>query len=365
MTDMNASSIVIREDVPLAGFTTFRAGGSARYFTEVASVDEAARALTFARKKGLSHFIVGAGSNVLFSDEGFDGLVIMNRIKGFVIEEDENNILVTAGGGEEWQDFVDQCVEKGWQGLECLAGIPGTVGASPVQNVGAYGREVSQVITQVRCLEIATSRSVTFENEECAFRYRESIFNTKESGKYLVTSVTFRLRRIGAVILNYRELEERLSGIPAPSAADVRDAVMAIREGKGLVVRDGYQSYKCAGSFFKNPIVAGDRFDEIERLVEIHGGGSNWAWSLPGGEVKISAACLIQRAGFDRGFRRGNVGISPRHTLILISFDGASSREIADFASEVQLRVLERFGVLLLPEVRFAGFSSAPLSGIA
>jgi UDP-N-acetylmuramate dehydrogenase len=357
VSDSNA----VRENVPLADFTTFGAGGMARFFTQLSSEEEAAQAFTFAREKGLSHFIMGGGSNILFSDDGFQGLVILNRIRGFASAQDRNDVLVTAGGGEDWQDFVDSCIGKGWQGVECLAGIPGTVGASPIQNIGAYGREVSQVITRVRCLEIATGRTVTFDNDECAFSYRESIFNTKEAGKYLVTSVTFRLLKDGATAITYRELEERLSSVHSPTPADVRDAVMAIRDGKGLVVREGYQSYNCAGSFFKNPIVAADRFGRIEGLVAVHGGGSNWAWPLPGGEVKISAACLIQRSGFDKGFRRGNVGISPRHTLILINYGGVSAGEIVDFAAEVQQRVLDRFGVLLLPEVRLAGFSSLPL----
>lgn len=357
---MDCTSIVIKENVPLADFTTFGVGGSARYFAHVSSEEEAVQAFAFAREKGLSHFIMGGGSNILISDDGFPGLVILNRIRGFTFEGAGDNALVRAGAGEDWQDFVDRCIEQGCRGIECLAGIPGTVGASPIQNIGAYGQEVSQVITRVRCLETATGKTTTFDNEECAFRYRESIFNTKEAGKYLVTSVTFRLLRDGAPVVNYRELEERLSAIPSPTPTDVRDAVMAIRDGKGLVVRTGYESYKCAGSFFKNPVVAAAQFEHIEDLVAGYGGGLNWAWPLPGGDVKISAACLIQRSGFDKGYRLGNVGISPRHTLILINYGGASAREIVDFAAEVQRRVADRFGVFLLPEVRLAGFSSSP-----
>jgi UDP-N-acetylmuramate dehydrogenase len=359
-TTMEKKKIVIRENVCLADFTTFRVGGPARYFTEVSSEKEARQAFAFAAERGLSHFIIGGGSNILFSDDGFPGLVILNRIKGIAYDRDGDSILVTVGGGEDWQDFVDLCVEKGWQGIECLAGIPGTAGASPIQNVGAYGQEISQVLEKVRCLEIRTGEAVTFNNEKCAFRYRESIFNTVEAGKYLVTSVTFRLKKDGATSANYRELADRLSAIPAPTPADVRDAVMAIRDTKGLVVRAGYESCRCAGSFFKNPIVTTARFEQIQGIVARHGGGSNWAWPLPSGDVKISAACLIQCSGFDRGYRKGNAGISPRHTLILISYDGASAGEIAGFAGEVQQRVLERFGVLLLPEVRFAGFDSSP-----
>lgn len=354
-------NIDIQENVPLTAYTTFGVGGPAKHFVQVSSEEEAVHALEFAGENGLSLIVLGGGSNVLISDEGFPGLVILNRIKGFAFEESGGNVFVRAGGGEDWQEFTDRCVYMRWQGIECLAGIPGTVGASPIQNIGAYGQEVSQVITEVRCLETATGKAVVFSNAECAFSYRESIFNTKGAGKYLVTYVTFRLLRDGAPIVKYRELEEKLSPLPKPNLADVRDAVMAIRDGKGLLVRTGYETFKSAGSFFKNPIVAHARFEDIEAIVARHGGCTNWAWPLPSGDVKISAACLIQLSGFDRGYYLGNVGISPCHTLILVNRGGASAREIVDFAAEVQRRVMDRFGVLLLPETRLIGFSSSPL----
>jgi UDP-N-acetylmuramate dehydrogenase len=358
---MNTASIVIRENVTLADFTTFAVGGPARWFAQVSNEEEALQALVFAREKGLPLLVMGGGSNILASDDGFPGLVILNRITGFSFEQAGGDIFVTAGGGEDWQDFVDRCIGAGWQGVECLAGIPGTVGASPIQNIGAYGQEVSQVITEVRCLEIATGTTVTFDNEKCSFRYRESIFNTKRIGSYLVTSVTFRLKRNAAPAVNYRELEERLSAVAEPGPADVRDSVMSIRDGKGLIVRPGYQSFRCAGSFFKNPVVTSAQFEQVRDLVGGHGEGAGWAWPMNGGFVKISAARLIQCSGFERGYRSGNVGISPRHTLILVSYEGATAGEIVDFASEVQRRVMDRFGVLLLPEVRLVGFNSLSL----
>lgn len=361
MADTASINIDVRENVPLNIYTTFGVGGPAKYFVEVSSEEDARYALLFARNNGLSLIVLGGGSNVLISDEGFPGLVILNRIKGLAFEESGRNVFVRAGGGEDWQEFTDRCVDAGWQGIECLAGIPGTVGASPIQNIGAYGQEVSQVITEVRCLETATGNVVVFSNDECAFRYRESIFNTKEAGKYLVTSVTFRLMMNGAPVVKYRELEEKLSPLPKPNLADVRDTVMAIRDGKGLLVRAGYEAIKCAGSFFKNPVVVQARFEDIEAIVARHGGCANWAWPLPSGDVKISAACLIQCSGFDRGYCQGNVGISPRHTLILVNRGGASAREVIDFAAEVQRRVLDLFGVLLLPETRLIGFNSSPL----
>lgn len=360
MTTMNSNKIDIRENEPLAALTSFEVGGPARYFARISSEEDAASALAFAGERGVGAIVLGGGSNVLISDEGFPGLVILNRIMGFAFEEAGGNVLVTAGGGEDWQDFVDRCVARGWQGVECLAGIPGTVGASPIQNIGAYGQEVSQVVSRVRCLETATGKAVTFTAEQCAFRYRESMFNTREAGKYLVISVTFRLTRGEAPALTYRELQERLSGISSPTLTAVRDAVIAIRAGKGVLIRNGYESFRSAGSFFKNPVVTRSQFEHVEALVAREGGATNWAWPLPNGDVKVSAAYLIQSSGFDRGHRRGNVGISPHHTLILINRGGATAGEVVDFAVAVQRRVKDRFDVLLLPEARLVGFSSSP-----
>lgn len=357
---MDSNRIEIRQNVPLADMTTFEVGGPARYFVKIACEEDAVSALAFAGEKGLETMVLGGGSNVLISDEGFPGLVILNRITGYAVEESGDTMLVTVGGGEDWQDFADLCVARGWQGVECLAGIPGTVGAAPIQNIGAYGQEVSQVIAQVRCLETATGRAVTFTNEECAFRYRESIFNTREAGNHIVTSVTFRLARGKAPAVLYRELEERLAHSLSPTLAEVRDAVLAIRAGKGVLIRTGYESFRCAGSFFKNPVVTRSRFESVEKLVAGQRGARNWAWPVPDGDVKISAAYLIQSTGFDRGCFRGNVGISPHHTLILINRGGATAGEMVDFAAEVQRRVADRFGVLLMPEARLIGFSSFP-----
>ncbi len=358
--NMSSNNIEILEDEPLADLTSFGVGGKARYFARIASEEDASSALSFAAEKGVETIVLGGGSNVLVSDEGFAGLVILNRITGYAVEESGGDVVVSAGGGEDWQDFADLCVAKGWQGVECLAGIPGTVGASPVQNIGAYGQDVSQVILEVRCLEMATGKVVIFDKKKCAFRYRESIFNTREAGKYIVTSVTFRLKKGAAPLITYRELEEKLSCIPLPTLADVRDAVIGIRAGKGVLIRNGYESFKSAGSFFKNPVVQRARFETVERLVAGHGEAASWAWPLPSGDVKISAAFLIQSAGFERGCRKGRVGLSPYHTLILVNHGGATAREIVDFATEVRNGVRERYGVILAPEPRLVGFSSSP-----
>ncbi len=358
---MKSEPFAIRENIPLASFTSFGVGGPANRFAEVATREEAALALAFAREEGLPLFILGGGSNVLISDDGFSGLVILNRIKGFSAVPDHGVVLVAAGGGEDWQEFTDRCVAEGWQGVECLTGIPGTVGAAPVQNIGAYGQEVGQTIVRVEALETATGRMIRLENEQCRFGYRSSIFNSAEAGRYLITGVAFGLSPGGAPLIAYRELAERLAANAAPTLADARDAVLSIREKKGLLIREGFEQFKSAGSFFKNPIVTQEEYERIARLVEEAGGFANWAWPTESGQVKLSAACLIQCAGFNRGHRQGPVGISPRHTLIMVNYGGASAGEIIDFAGEVRRRVFERFGVMLAPEVRLVGFDGAPL----
>ncbi|HTP65211.1 MAG TPA: UDP-N-acetylmuramate dehydrogenase [Geobacteraceae bacterium] len=353
--------IAIRENVPLAGFTSFGVGGAARRFAEVSTHDEAACALVFAREQGLPLFVLGGGSNVLINDGGFPGLVILNRIKGFSVAHDNGSVLVSAGGGEDWQEFTDKCVAEGWQGNECLAGIPGTVGAAPVQNIGAYGQDVGQTITRVEALETATGAKVGFANGQCGFGYRASIFNSSAAGRYMITGVTFRLVPGGAPLIAYRDLAEQLAAIAAPTLEDVRATVLSVREGKGLLIREGFEQFKSAGSFFRNPVVGAGEYEGIARVIERAGGFANWAWPMESGMVKLSAACLIQCAGFNRGHRKGAVGISPRHTLIMVNYGGASAGEIIDFAGEVRQRVFERFGVTLLPEVRLVGFDGAPL----
>ncbi len=358
---MKSEPFAIRENVPLASFTSFGVGGPARRFAEVATREEAALALAFAREEGLPLFILGGGSNVLISDKGFPGLVILNRIKGFSVAPDDSAALVAAGGGEDWQEFTDRCVAEGWQGVECLTGIPGTVGAAPVQNIGAYGQEVGQTIVRVEALETATGGMVILENELCRFGYRSSIFNSSEAGKYLITGVTYRRAVGGAPLIADRELAERLATNTSPTLGDVRDAVLAIREGKGLLIRDGFEQFKSAGSFFKNPVVTEAEYESIARLVEGAGGAANWAWPMESGAVKLSAASLLQCAGFSRGYRQGPVGISPRHTLIMVNYGWASAGEVVAFAAEIKRSVHERFGVSLVPEVRLVGFNGSPL----
>ena len=359
MIQMNTGSLEIRENYPLKELTTFGLGGPARYFAVAENEDDVVEALDFAERRKLPIFVLGGGSNVLVSDAGFPGIVILVRIKDFRSRLEGEHCFVYAGAGEEWQNFADRCVSSNWQGVECLAGIPGTVGAAPVQNIGAYGQDVAETIAGVRAIGIDTGKAVFFSNEECAFAYRKSIFNSVSAGKYIITGVTFRLKLNGAPAIRYRELEKHFEGSRAVTLQQVSEAVIAIRDAKGLLVRKGHESFMSAGSFFKNPVVSADMFREIDGLVQKSGGCSNWAWPLVSGDMKLSAACLILRAGFNPGFRKGNAGISPNHSLIIINLGGANSQEIADFAREIQKKVKKLFGVFLRPEIRPVGVSSS------
>lgn len=358
---MNKVPPDIRENHPLHDLTTFGVGGAARFFAKAESEASVVSALGFAKAGNMPILVLGGGSNVLISDEGFPGLVILNGIKGVESHAEGGDVLVEAGAGEDWQCFADRCVSSNWQGVECLAGIPGTVGASPVQNIGAYGQDASQTVAGVRAIEIATAQAVYISSRECGFGYRESVFNSSAAGKYIITGVTYRLRKNGAPVIRYRELENYFQDSHNITLRQVRDAVLNIRDAKGLLVRDGHETFKSAGSFFKNPTVPREIFKEIEALVAKAGGCLNWAWPLDSGDVKISAACLIQCTGFTRGYRTGNVGISPKHSLILINCGGATAYEIERFARTVQKSVFDYFGIWLKSEIRLVGFPQSRL----
>ncbi len=355
-------SFKVEENFPMGPLTTFGVGGPAKYFVSADSEAHALEALEFAEKRGCPVLILGGGSNVLINDEGFPGLVIKNGIRGITSRPEGAYCLIHACSGESWQEFVDWCVSEDLQGIECLSGIPGAVGACPVQNVGAYGQEVSETIAAIRALEIKTGKAVLLENEDCRFGYRTSIFNSTAEGKYMITGVTFRLKRHGKPAIVRGTLTGQLGGAPDLTIRQVRDRVMDIRAAKGLLMRRDHEYFRCAGSFFKNPVLSAERFEEAEQGVKKAGVCTCSSWPLDTGEVKVAAAALIQNAGFSPGYRKGNVGLSPKHALILIAHSGATALEIVDFAEEVQGAVREKFGVVLEPEVRLIGFPPSCLA---
>lgn len=350
--------MILREQVPLAPYTTLGVGGPARFMIEAQTESQVTSALEFADAGQLEVFVLGGGSNILVSDEGFSGLVIRIALQGI---EQKNRGQISAAAGEDWDQFVFRCVEQGFAGIECLSGIPGTVGGTPVQNVGAYGQEVSEVITSVRALDRITRQAVELGNMECGFGYRTSILNTLNRNRYVVLSVDFALRAGGQPRIGYPDLSRCFAGrTHQPSLTEVREAVLRIREGKSMVIRPGDPDAKSAGSFFKNPILPEERAAQIEEAARQHGSLAGDPtmprYPMPDGMVKLSAAWLIERAGFTRGHCRGRAALSNKHALALINKGGATAQEIVVLMREIQAGVRQIFGVELLPEPVFVGF---------
>jgi len=321
--------------VELAQLTTLKLGGPASSFVEVYEeaelVEQAADAA----------LVIAGGSNVVIADTGVDGNVVRIATRG--VERDGTTLTVAAG--EDWDALVERCVEEGLQGFECLSGIPGSVGATPIQNVGAYGQEVAETVESVKVFDRETDAIRTLSPEECGFVYRGSIF--KYHDRRVVLSVTFRLREsTTSGPLRYAELARTLDIEPGDSAplADVRAAVLQLRRGKGMVIDPGDPDSVSAGSFFTNPI-----------LDSAPPGAP--AWPEPDGRVKTSAAWLIEQAGFHKGYGNGRAGISTKHTLALVNRGGATTAELMALAHEIAAGVEQRFGIALHPEPVLVGHS--------
>ncbi|HVF31264.1 MAG TPA: UDP-N-acetylmuramate dehydrogenase [Pyrinomonadaceae bacterium] len=336
--------INIQTEVPLAPLTTFKVGGAARFFTRAESEEDVAGAFDYARANSLPLFVLGGGSNILVSDDGFDGLVLQIALKGI----DRDNEIVTAQAGEDWDPFVAMCVEQDLAGVECLSGIPGLAGGTPVQNVGAYGQEVSETIVSVRCFDRARGTINDLSAAACEFTYRSSIFNSTERDMHVVLSVSYVLNPGGAPKIAYKDLREHFAGND-PSLRQVRDAVLNIRRSKSMVIGENDPNSRSAGSFFKNPIVSQAKFDEISERSSPP--------SFPSADgVKIPAAWLIENSGFYKGFKLGNAGISTRHSLAVVNLGGATAAEIVGLKEKIQAGVLREFDILLEPEPVFVGF---------
>jgi UDP-N-acetylmuramate dehydrogenase len=343
------SSVSIQQNIPLAPYTTLRIGGPARYFVQVHTEAELLEAVAFARERSLPIFVLGGGSNLLVSDSGFSGLVLHIAIHQPVASVTRDSFLYeTVPAGIEWNDFVLSICEQGISGIECLAGIPGSVGGTPVQNVGAYGQEVSETIASVRALDLETLGFVELSNQQCGFAYRRSIFNTTHRGRYIVTAVTFRFDPDAKPHLTYADLTLHF-GSTQPTPIEIYFAVRDIRHSKGMLLVEGDPDCRSAGSFFKNPIVDSSVIDRIASTLDIaeekipH-------WPADNNRIKLPAAWLLERSGFIKGYAMGNAGISSRHTLALINRGDATSADITALRDTIRATVQQRFGILLEQE---------------
>jgi UDP-N-acetylmuramate dehydrogenase len=339
------------EHVPLAPYTTFQIGGPARWFAEAANEDDIAAGIAFSSQRQLPIFVLGGGSNLLVSDAGFSGLVLRIALRGIKSTPESDRLIVSAAAGEDWDGLVAHAVAADCAGVECLSGIPGTVGGTPVQNVGAYGQEVSQTIVTVRAFDRKTADFVDLPAASCGFSYRRSIFNSTQRERYVVSRVDYALRRDGPPNFLYADLAKYFAArsVVSPTLAEVRDAVRFIRAQKGMLLVAGDADCRSAGSFFKNPVVPVTVLDSLAQKLGIEK-QSIPAYPAQDSEVKLSAAWLIERAGYQKGYALGNAGISSRHTLALINRGGASAAEMMALRDKVTDSVASRFAIRLEPE---------------
>ncbi len=348
----------LQEQVALAPLTTFRIGGAARYFIRATTEPELLEAVHFARERQIPLFALGGGSNLLVSDAGFPGLVLQMALAGEPrLEPNGDSVLYRVPAGFDWDAFVLSTCDQGLSGVECLAGIPGMVGGSPIQNIGAYGQEVAQTIEEVRVLDLETLRFQALSAAECGFSYRQSLFNSTLRGRYLVTEVTFRFDRRNRPNLTYAELKQAFAGPTDPTPREVYEAVRRIRSRKGMVIDPcaPHPDTRSAGSFFKNPVVTPELFARVAAEAGIEPAAIPH-WPAPSGQIKLAAAWIIERAGFPRGFALGPVGISSRHTLALVNRTGeATCADLLRLRDRIVAETTRRFGIPLEQEPVFLG----------
>jgi UDP-N-acetylmuramate dehydrogenase len=346
----------LEENVVLAPMTTLKVGGPARLFLEARSISEVNEAVALAQSRNLPVFILGGGSNLVISDAGWPGLVLKIGITGINHRHEDGSVVFEVGAGEEWDSFVAMTVTHKCAGIECLSGIPGSVGGTPVQNVGAYGQEVSQTIDSVLALDRQDGQIREFCNEACGFSYRISIFNTEQRDRFVILRVDYRLVPQGEPRLEYADLKRYFAGwsLP-PTLADIRDAVRKIRATKGMLITPGDEDCCSAGSFFKNPVLPEAKFQEISALAAAKNLKVPFYPALKS-QKKISAAWLVEHSGFSKGFTSGRVGISRKHALAIVNRGEATAAEVVAFKDYIQERVEDIWGVQLQPEPVFVGF---------
>ena len=341
------------ENIPLAPLTTLGVGGAARWFARASSTADVAAAHEWADAHGVPLFVLGGGSNLVVADEGFDGLVVQVALGGVNAEQRDGSAVIRAGAGEPWDELVAFVVNRGLAGLECLSGIPGTVGGTPIQNVGAYGQDVAAVIESVTAFDRQDKRTLALTASECGFAYRMSRFKGQDAGRFVVCDVTFRLRP-GLPTVTYPDVIDYVSrqGITSPDVGSVRAAVLAIRRRKGMVIDATDPDTRSVGSFFMNPVVDRAVFERIAPHAP--------HFMMDNGSVKIPAAWLIEQSGVARGHVDGHVGVSTKHPLAIINRGGATARDVVRLACGIKRAVIDRFGVALRPEPVFVGFAGNP-----
>jgi UDP-N-acetylmuramate dehydrogenase len=351
--------MLLQENIFLSPLTTFRIGGPARYFVEARTAGEVQEAVRFAQTKNLPLFVLGGGSNLVVADSGWPGLVLKIAIAGIdqhPSSNDEGKVVFDVGAGESWDRFVSHAVVARCSGVECLSGIPGSVGGTPVQNVGAYGQEVADTIESVEVFDLRDGQLRELCKEACGFAYRSSIFNTSERGRFIILRVTYALTPGGEAHVEYADLKRHFEGRETrPNLAETREAVRHIRALKGMLIVPGDPDCQSAGSFFKNPVLSEDQHEDLKKRAVAKG------FSIPTypaleTKKKVSAAWLVEHSGFVRGYGFGHVGISTKHALAIVNRGGATAGEVLALKDQIQQRVEEIWGVQLEPEPVIVGF---------
>jgi UDP-N-acetylmuramate dehydrogenase len=348
-----------QQNIPLAPLTTLGVGGPARWFAEARSVDDVRRVVERAHQERWPLFILGGGSNLVVADSGWPGLVLRVAVGGVESSDAQQGRRgFTAGAGVVWDELVAATVKQDCAGVECLSGIPGLVGGTPVQNVGAYGQEVAQTITEVLAFDLHAGDVRSLCREACGFSYRTSIFNTDARGRYIILRVTFELEPGGAPHVEYPDLQKYFAASSAtPSLQAARDAVREVRRRKAMLIVAGDEDARSAGSFFKNALVSEAEYDAIAARAAAAGLARPPRFTTGEG-VKVPAAWLVEQSGMPKGTVRGPVGISRRHALAIVNRGGAMAADVIALKNEIQERVATVFGVMLRPEPVFVGFGT-------
>jgi UDP-N-acetylmuramate dehydrogenase len=347
------------ENIPLAPLTTIRIGGAAKYFVDAHSIEEVQQAVASSRSRELPLFVLGGGSNLLVSDRGWPGLVLRIAIPGIEQSsrhDEHGRIIFDVGAGESWDRFVSRAVMAHCAGVECLSGIPGSVGGTPVQNVGAYGQEVSETIESVQVLDLKDGQLRELCREACGFGYRSSIFNGSERGRFIVLRVRYALTPEGKPCSRYADLQRHFAGRETqPNLAETREAVRHIRALKGMLIVPGDADCFSAGSFFKNPVLTLEQHQDLERRAASRGLAVPSYPALQT-HMKVSAAWLVERSGFAKGHGDGRVGISSKHALAIVNRGEATAVEVLALKDQIQHRVEAIWGVHLEMEPVMVGF---------
>jgi UDP-N-acetylmuramate dehydrogenase len=363
----------LQENVPLAPKTTLGVGGPARYYSRVSSEAQARAAIAWAGERHIPALALGGGSNLVVADRGFGGLVLDVGLRGVNFDQGPEAAVVDAAAGEAWDALVAAAVDRGLLGLEALSGIPGEVGATPIQNVGAYGQEVGDTIVGVRAIDLATAQPVELDRASLHFGYRDSIFKQQAKSRFLITAVRFRLRPDGVSAIAYAEVQAKLEETCAGrrgswTGCDVRGAVLGLRRAKAMLYDPSDPNGRSVGSFFMNPTVESVIAADLERRMRASGvlGPSERMPAFAGARgVKLSAAWLIERSGLAKGTSLGPVGLSTKHALAIINRGGATATDVVRFARQVRQRVADAFGVALRAEPAFVGFEAGELEGLS